>query len=155
MHEVTFLYTLLGQQPASGFEPPTSSLGSWHSTTELRPHRLETPFQDHYRRFHRPVKPPSKRFVTLRYPIYTLRDISLPAKRQVCASFSTSAGEVDLPPSMIPLPMLVRQHSAARSAAGVVESLGHGAQPAARASNAIASGAVGRYPSELCGLTRL
>ena len=23
---------------ASGFEPPTSSLGSWHSTTELRPH---------------------------------------------------------------------------------------------------------------------
>ena len=61
----------------------------------------------------------------------------------------------DLPPSMIPLPMLVRQHSAARSAAGVVESLGHGAQPAARASNAIASGAGGRYPSELCGLTRL
>ena len=25
-------------QRASGFEPPTSSLGSWHSTTELRPH---------------------------------------------------------------------------------------------------------------------
>ena len=25
---------------ASGFEPPTSSLGSWHSTTELRPQVL-------------------------------------------------------------------------------------------------------------------
>jgi len=27
------------------------------------------------------------RFLTFRYPIYTLRDISLPAKRQVCARF--------------------------------------------------------------------
>ncbi len=27
-------------QRASGFEPPTSSLGSWHSTTELRPQVL-------------------------------------------------------------------------------------------------------------------
>jgi hypothetical protein len=26
---------------ASGFEPPTSSLGSWHSTTELRPQSIE------------------------------------------------------------------------------------------------------------------
>ncbi len=25
------------EKRASGFEPPTSSLGSWHSTTELRP----------------------------------------------------------------------------------------------------------------------
>ena len=25
---------------AMGFEPTTSSLGSWHSTTELRPHLL-------------------------------------------------------------------------------------------------------------------
>ena len=50
----------------------------------------------------------------------------------------------DLPPSMIPLPMLVRHASAARSAAGGVESLGHVAQPAARAENARASGAGGR-----------
>jgi hypothetical protein len=28
---------------ASGFEPPTSSLGSWHSTTELRPQLLVYP----------------------------------------------------------------------------------------------------------------
>ena len=30
-------------QRAMGFEPTTSSLGSWHSTTELRPHTYITP----------------------------------------------------------------------------------------------------------------
>jgi hypothetical protein len=28
------------QERASGFEPPTSSLGSWHSATELRPQKF-------------------------------------------------------------------------------------------------------------------
>ena len=30
------------RERATGVEPATSSLGSWHSTTELRPHRVET-----------------------------------------------------------------------------------------------------------------
>src|SRR5438552_3858540 len=32
------------RERATGVEPATSSLGSWHSTTELRPHRIETLF---------------------------------------------------------------------------------------------------------------
>src|SRR5207253_8358611 len=32
----------LSRERATGVEPATSSLGSWHSTTELRPHRVET-----------------------------------------------------------------------------------------------------------------
>ena len=31
----------LGKERATGVEPATSSLGSWHSTAELRPHRWE------------------------------------------------------------------------------------------------------------------
>ncbi len=32
----SFVFSYLGER-AMGFEPTTSSLGSWHSTTELRP----------------------------------------------------------------------------------------------------------------------
>ena len=46
------------RKPASGFEPPTSSLGSWHSTTESRPQRRELPFSAYYRGFPLPVKSP-------------------------------------------------------------------------------------------------
>jgi hypothetical protein len=38
---------------AMGFEPTTSSLGSWHSTTELRPQVL---FNGHYKGSHPRVK---------------------------------------------------------------------------------------------------
>ena len=48
---------------------------------------------------------------------------------------------------MIPLSMLVQYAPAARSAAGEVESLDHVAQPAARAENAMASGASGQAAS--------
>jgi hypothetical protein len=40
-----------------GFEPTTSSLGSWHSTTELRPHPAKSPISRHYRGLCLPVKP--------------------------------------------------------------------------------------------------
>jgi len=59
----------------------------WHSTTELRPHRLKSPFPTHYRGFYHQVKSLPMRFVTFRYPIYTLRDTSLPPKRQISARF--------------------------------------------------------------------
>ena len=72
-----------GRKRASGFEPPTSSLGSWHSTTELRPQRRKSSFPAYCRGFHHPVKLSAIHFVTFRHAIHSFRHSWLAAKCQI------------------------------------------------------------------------
>ena len=63
-----------------GFEPTTSSLGSWHSTTELRPHGYLTPLS-------RVTASRQDRFDTSRYAVSPFGSVSIHPNREETARF--------------------------------------------------------------------